>query len=509
MLLYKQVFFMHLWGEATLKKIILCFIVVFYSCVMPYDKGKINNFYNNIKEELKNSLPEEENKDDASDKIGNTYGSYADTSNIKINNIILEACETCSFVFENNETIIIELLPDYFESLTANINPKNLNSINITPKIVFEPYNAIIYPANQSVQTLVTEHELNSTVCVDFICPLSLNTEEEKNVKDQIKKNIETKILTYTITDPETKLSKTFNFIFKVIEEKNKYQFSLTNNLFNMSKIEPNLTYIRNLKETTVENGYFMASTETSFALWYEVYTWAIKNAYTFINNGSSGSNDIKDDKQPVVNITYYDAIVWTNALTEYYNEINSTDLSFVYIHEDRPIKNAVDLKDYSVNIEASGFRLPDFDEWDLAAKYLGTSVPEYLPLGIKNNINKTAKGDLTYYWISEYVIEDENLEVLNYIEQIAWFNAKETKNVKEAVVANPLGLYDMLGNAAEFCNNKIITKDKTIRLPHRYNLKGASFLSSYEDLLIERNIYLSHQIKNNYIGFRIAKSNR
>jgi hypothetical protein len=83
-----------------------------------------------------------------------------------------------------------------------------------------------------------------------------------------------------------------------------------------------------------------------TYQLWSTIYTWATDNArgankYTFANPGSRGGH-IDDTitykvftsghgTDPVTTINWRDAIVWCNALTEYYNAQNKTSLGCVY----------------------------------------------------------------------------------------------------------------------------------------------------------------------------------
>jgi formylglycine-generating enzyme required for sulfatase activity len=70
-------------------------------------------------------------------------------------------------------------------------------------------------------------------------------------------------------------------------------------------------------------SAFQMGNTEVSWELWDKVRNWGIGgHNYSFHNSGSKGStNDPGNTKHPVTKITWFDAAVWCNALTEYYND--------------------------------------------------------------------------------------------------------------------------------------------------------------------------------------------
>ncbi|MDH5721218.1 MAG: SUMF1/EgtB/PvdO family nonheme iron enzyme, partial [Spirochaetia bacterium] len=95
----------------------------------------------------------------------------------------------------------------------------------------------------------------------------------------------------------------------------------------------------------TVANGYLIAETEVTYELWYKVYTWATvgdgapahtgEAQYTFGNMGIPGHDGTAGNEttsqEPVTTINWRDAMVFSNALTEYYNAMNGTIIGCVY----------------------------------------------------------------------------------------------------------------------------------------------------------------------------------
>jgi len=191
----------------------------------------------------------------------------------------------------------------------------------------------------------------------------------------------------------------------------------------------------------TLTKGYWIAETEVTYELWYEVNTWATSNGYTFANPGREG-NDGTDGAapttakyEPVTWINWRDAMIWCNALSEkrgltpvYYTNsgftipirsvTNNSSLDTAEGHEDNPY----------VNWNANGYKLPTEVEWEVAtrgadiAKAGGTYGYKYSG---SNNID-----DVAWYW-------DNSGGVTHNV---------GTKN------PNQIGIYDMSGNMNEWC---------------------------------------------------------
>lgn len=223
----------------------------------------------------------------------------------------------------------------------------------------------------------------------------------------------------------------------------------------------------------SISTPFLIAGTEVSYRLWGSVYAWARQNGYSFGYLGSSGSSGYGSLDQPVTSITWRDAMVWCNALTEYYNAENgaSADLTPVYYSDASYATvmrtstavatyqgSLMGSQDYPyiyagaggntsmANCTATGFRLPTAEEWEYSARYIGTTLPA--------NANYVLAGG-TYYTNGASAaggLNTANIQSATTLVSVYSVNSGGTTAPVGLKNATTLGLLDMSGNAQEYC---------------------------------------------------------
>lgn len=237
---------------------------------------------------------------------------------------------------------------------------------------------------------------------------------------------------------------------------------------------------------------FALSKTEITHELWHKVYHWAKDNNYGDFDWGYIGSTKISDPNdfykyQPVTQISWYSAILWCNAFTEWHNATYGTNYSTVYNNgvrpdgtpspnEGQPIRTLAEAEAKLKNFDntnfltGTGFRLPGADEWEYAARYAGTSAENggSCPVNTKEKDGKCyTKGNSASGATTHYLDGDANgepartthqdvmvLDKYFYKDGSHWGLGKTGVFATAHVAskqANYLGLYDMSGNAREW----------------------------------------------------------
>lgn len=210
----------------------------------------------------------------------------------------------------------------------------------------------------------------------------------------------------------------------------------------------------------TVAEAYWIAETEVTYELWKKVYDWATDaargaNIYTFANAGTKGNGDAGNSIQhPVTEVNWRDCIVWCNAMTEWYNAQKGTTYECVYTYSDNVLRDSTNANcdNAVVSPAARGFRLLTGNEWELAARYRGTDTTNVVT-GTVGGVDfdamstKWTKGNSVSGAAADYNDKNES-------GQYAWHvdNSDGKSHEVKLKFPNTLGLYDMSGNAEEWC---------------------------------------------------------
>jgi formylglycine-generating enzyme required for sulfatase activity len=240
---------------------------------------------------------------------------------------------------------------------------------------------------------------------------------------------------------------------------------------FKMAPVPGGLTFPMGTGDSgsaTVAGASEIGETEVTYELWYAVRSWAESKVdpYTFYNiPGREGSSAASANttpganrQEPVTTMTWFDAVVWLNALTEWVNAKTGSSFEPVYYYDDtyaaaKMVKDSYHGSNFVkengsyiyasayVKPGATGFRLPSSEEWELAARWRG------------NDPTNTVSGYADPYFTQGYFASGATANLSNTAAtgEVAWYNVSKTQAVK-GKLPNGLGLYDMSGNVAEWC---------------------------------------------------------
>lgn len=283
-----------------------------------------------------------------------------------------------------------------------------------------------------------------------------------------------------------------------------------------------------------VEKAYYIGETEITHALWDTVSRWAIEekevgNYYGFVHNhhedyDAEYNSDYEGIYKDVpitaefgkgTNSMYgyaayigarYVVPVWCNAFTEWYNEKHGTSLVPVYQDpHGNPIRyiNNSDNFFETANPNATGFRLPTVEEWELAARWSDNSDSNtvtktinginFSTLMIKFNSGRSASG------ASKHVDDFGENDLVAVWKNNSKGVPKQVKSKKP----NMLGLYDMSGNVEELTSTW--EAGWTWGLNYiAHQCRGGSADSDFEEIAIGRE---HSRLVSAGVGFRVVRN--
>ncbi|TAL29571.1 MAG: hypothetical protein EPN93_21015 [Spirochaetes bacterium] len=246
----------------------------------------------------------------------------------------------------------------------------------------------------------------------------------------------------------------------------------------------------------TVADACWIGETEVTWELWDAVRSMASSHGYAFQNSGMKGNDGAagKTGLHPVSMVSWRDAMVFCNALTEWYNSYNETSYACAYTYTgliNRDSSDATACDNTVFDSSATGFRLVMKNEWELAARWRDdatNSVSGYDdPYFTRGS---SASGATSIY---------SDAAATGLVAVYAANSGTSTAEVKSKT-ANSLGIYDMSGNVSEWCFDMFSTTI-TSRV-----IRGGSWSEVAQSVQVGMSVSLATGAANNHVSFRIAK---
>ena len=183
-------------------------------------------------------------------------------------------------------------------------------------------------------------------------------------------------------------------------------------------------------------SAYYMDTNLVSFTLWQSVYNWGTNAGYSFVNGGAD-----KGPNHPVQTIDWYDTVKWCNARSQQagLTPVYYTDAGFTQVYTNGETDAVF------ANWSANGYRLPTEAEWEKAAR--GGLSGQRFPLGNiisesqANYFGDPASSGGYFYDAGPY-----------YYNGAFDSGAQPFTSPVGSFPPNGYGLFDMAGNAIEWC---------------------------------------------------------
>lgn len=180
---------------------------------------------------------------------------------------------------------------------------------------------------------------------------------------------------------------------------------------------------------------FSMGETEVTWAQWQSVREWAVDNGYSFDSAGEGKANN-----HPVQKVNWSSAVLWCNAASE------KEQLDPVYVNrEDGSVFRGGSSDGIIIDYSRNGYRLPNEAEWEKAAR--GGLVGKRFPWG--DFINHS---NANYYAYPSEIWDTTN--EYEYGFHRSFVGTQPYTSPVKSFAANGFGLYDMVGNVAEWCND-------------------------------------------------------